>query len=284
MAAPLSKFLPGDFDPSAPLAVIAGQRRYPLLTVERLRASGIPVRLIAFDGETRLDLFESFPDAERAMIKVGQVGHLLKALKGFGARNALMVGQITPRRLFDGLRPDLKAVTLLARLRERNAESIFGALADEMAAIDCTLLDARAFLDDQMATVGLMAAGKFRPDADTLAHGVRIGQEMARLHVGQSVVVNRGTVLAVEAFEGTDAMLARAGTFGAKEPLLVKTVKPGQDYRFDVPVFGEQTLAVMARAGIRAAALEADHVLILDKTSVVAEAKRQGMTMLGFPS
>ncbi|MGE9296630.1 MAG: LpxI family protein [Puniceicoccales bacterium] len=278
----LSRFLPSDFDASAPIAVIAGQRQYPVLTVERLRAAGLPVRLVAFEGETRTELYESFPASERAMVKVGQVGHLLKALKKFGVRHSLMVGQVTPRRLFDGLHPDLKAVTLLARLKERNAESIFGALADEMLKIGCKLLDARAFLDDQMAGSGLLAPGKFQPDAETLDHGIRICREMARLHVGQGVVVNRGTVLAVEAFEGTDAMLQRAGSFGAKEPFFIKTVKPKQDYRFDVPVFGEQTLNVMHEAGIRAAALEADNVLILDKQKVLGEARRLGVAIIGF--
>jgi len=280
--ASMSRFLPADFDPSAPVAVIAGQRQYPVLTVERLRAARVPARLIAFEGETRQDLFESFPERDRAMIKVGQVGRLLKALRQFEARSALMVGQITPRRLFDGLHPDLKAVTLLARLKERNAETIFGALAGEMAKAGCDLLDARAFLDEHLASHDVMAAGRFQPAAEALEHGVRIARESARLDIGQSVVVNRGTVLAVEAFEGTDAMLERAGGFGAKEPLFVKTVKPQQDYRFDVPVFGSQTLAVMDRAGIRAAALEAGNVLMLDKPAVIAEAQRLGITLLGF--
>jgi len=279
---PHSRFLPDDFDATQPVAVIAGQRLYPVLTVERLRQAAVPVRLIAFEGETRLDLFESFPESERAMVKVGQVGHLLKALKKFNARAALMVGQITPRRLFDGLHPDLKAVTLLAKLKVRNAESIFGALADEMRAQGCELLDARAFLDDQMAQRGVMIAGKFQPDDDSLAHGVMIAREMARLDVGQGAVVSRGTVVAVEAFEGTDDMLRRAGGFGAKECVFVKTVKPRQDYRFDVPVFGEQTLDVMAEAGIRAAALEADNVIMLDQPAVIEAARQRGVTLLGF--
>lgn len=278
-----SSYFPGDPAKAGPVAVIAGQRRYPVLTVERLRAAGVSVRLIAFEGETGEDLIASFPASECVVVKVGQVGHLLKALKKFEARHAVMVGQITPRRLFDGLHPDLKAVTLLARLKERNAESIFGALADEMAKQACTLLDARAFLDDQLAADGVMATGRYRPDADTLAHGVRVARELARLDVGQGAVVSRGTVLAAEAFEGTDAMLRRAGGFGAKDALFVKTVKPRQDYRFDVPVFGEQTLSVMAEAGIRAAALQAGDVIVLDKERVLAEARRLKITLLGYP-
>lgn len=277
-----SRFLPENFDAAQPLAVIAGQGLYPQLTVERAREAGVPVRLIAFEGETRPELVESFPESERAMIKVGQLGHMLKALEKFGAGYALMAGQITPRKLFKGLHPDLKAVTILASLKEKNAESIFGAIAREIEKLGIVQLDARSFLDTELADAGMMAAGKFQPDADALDFGVRLAKEMARLDVGQGIVVARGTVLAVEAFEGTDAMLRRSGAFDAKETLFVKTVKPGQDYRFDVPVFGMKTLDVMAEAGLAAAALEAGNCIILDKGAVLAEARARKITLLGY--
>lgn len=277
-----SDFLPEGFDSTGPVAVIAGQRRYPILLVERLRAAGVPVRLIAFEGETEPALVEQFPDAQKAIIKVGQLGHMLKALRKLGARYAMMAGQISPRKLFKGLHPDLKAVTLLASLKERNAATIFGAIAEEMRAIEVPLLDARAFLDDQLASPGLMTQSRPWKDLDSLRHGIQLATEMARLDVGQGVVVARGSCLAVEAYEGTDAMLERAGSFEASEPLFVKTVKPQQDFRFDVPVFGWQTLESMLRAGIRAAALKAGDVIMLDKEAVVAEAQRKKITLLGW--
>lgn len=277
-----SRFLPQDFDSQKPLAVIAGRGFYPVLTVKLARAANIKVQLIAFEGETRQDLFDSFAPDDRKWIKVGQVGHMLKALQKFGSGYAIMAGQITPRRLFKGLHPDIKAVKILASLKERNAETIFGALATEIKNIGVHQLDARAFLDSEMADEGLMAKGRYQPEADALEHGIRIAKEMARLDVGQGVVVSRGTVLAVEAFEGTDPMLKRSGTFGAKETLFVKTVKPGQDTRFDVPVFGMQTLDVMTEAGIAAAALEADNTIILEKETVLAEAKKRKITLWGY--
>ncbi len=277
-----SRFLPDDFDAARPLAVIAGQGMYPMLTVELARAAGVSVRLIAFEGETRPELVASFGESERVMIKVGQLGHMLKALDKFGAGYALMAGQITPRKLFKGLSPDLKAVTILASLKEKNAESIFGAIASEIEKLGIVQLDARAFLDMELAEAGIMAAGKYQPDSEALDYGVRLAKEMARLDVGQGVVVARGTVLAVEAFEGTDAMLRRAGTFDAKKTLFVKTVKPGQDYRFDVPVFGMKTLDVMSEAGLAAAALEAGNCIILEKDAVLAEAKKRKITLLGY--
>jgi DUF1009 family protein len=277
-----SRFLPDNFDPSHPLALIAGRGLYPLLTATRAREAGIPIRLVAFEGETRDDLVESFAPEHRTMIKVGQLGHMLKALQRFGAAYAIMAGQITPRKLFKGLHPDLKAITILASLKERNAETIFGAIASEMAKVSVHLLDARALLDDQLAGHGIMSSGKYQPETATLEHGVRVARECARLDIGQGIVVSRGTVLAVEAFEGTDPMLRRSGTFGAKDTLFIKTSKPDQDTRFDVPVFGMQTLDVMTEAGLGAAALEAGQTLILDKEQVLSEARKRKITLLGY--
>lgn len=279
---PLSAFLPADFNPQRSVAVVAGKGDYPILTVAKLQAAGIPVQLVAFEGETDLGLVERFSPAERAMIKVGQLGHMLKAIRKFGSTYMIMAGQITPRRLFRGMTPDLKAITILATLKERNAESIFGAIAREVQAIGVQQLDARALLDDHLASDGLMCKGRYLPEKEDVGFGARMAKEIARLDIGQGVVVNRGTVLAVEAFEGTDPMLKRAGTFGAKAPLFVKTVKPRQDYRFDVPVFGLRTLEVMTEAGLGAAALEADNTILLNKPEVLVQARKLGITLLGY--
>ncbi len=277
-----SRFLPDNFDAGRPVVVIAGCGLYPQITVRALRAAGRPVRLIAFEEETASELVDSFPADERATILVGQVGHMLKALRRFGAGSAIMAGQIRPRRLFHGLHPDLKALALLATLKERNAATIFGALAREIEAIGVRLLDARAFLDHEIATPGVMTGGRQRVAADTLAFGVRIAREVARLDIGQSIVVSGGTVIAVEAFEGTDVMLERAGSLEASDPLFVKTSKPGHDFRFDVPVFGRATLAALREAKIHAAALEAGSTLILEKDTVLAEASAAGIQLLGY--
>lgn len=282
MSSSLSRFLPADFDASRTVAVVAGKGDYPILTVERLRSANIPVRLVAFEDETDPRLVETFPPSERTTIKVGQLGHMLKALKKFGAAYLIMAGQITPRRLFRGMTPDLKAIAILATLKERNAESIFGAIAREVEALGVRQLDARALLDEHLASPGLMSKGRYLPEDEAVAFGTRIAKEIARLDIGQGVVVNRGTVLAVEAFEGTDPMLRRAGTFHAKTPLFVKTVKPRQDYRFDVPVFGLRTLDIMAEAGIQAAALETDNTILLNKPQVLEQARRMGITLVGY--
>jgi DUF1009 family protein len=278
----LSAYLPAGFDPARPLVLIAGQGLYPVLIARAARAAGIPVRLVAFEEETRPDLVESFPESERRTLLVGQLGRMLKALREFDAGYALMAGQITPRRLFKGLHPDLKAAQILLTLKRRNAETIFGAIAREIETAGVTLLDARAFIDDQLATVGCMTGRSFPIDDEYVRHGIHIARESARLDIGQGCVVRKGTVLAVEAFEGTDEMLRRAGGFKTDGALFVKTVKAGQDYRFDVPCFGLRTLETMREAGLTAAALEARGVIMIDREAVINQARNWGIHLLGF--
>ena len=281
MPHPLSAFLPDTFDPRRPVALIAGQGRYPALIAESIRASGVPLRLVAMDEETSPELQATFPESERALIKVGQIGALLKSLKKLDAGYAFMAGQVSPRRLFSGLHPDLKALAILATLKRRNAETIFGAIAREIEDIGVHLLDARAFIDAHLASPGVMTRKKFPIERDYVDHGVHIARECARLDIGQGCVVRKGTVLAVEAYEGTDEMIRRAGTLKTDESLYVKTVKARQDYRFDVPCFGLTTLESLDAAKIRAAALETGRVILIDKPAVLARADQLGISLLG---
>ncbi len=279
-----SRFLPPEFARDRPIAVIAGKGDYPARTIAAIRRVGRRARLIGVKGDVSDELLASFGETERRVIDVGQVGKLLTALREFGCAQAIMAGQVTPRRLFHGLNPDFKAAAILLKLKRKNAESIFGAIADEMEAIGVTLLDARAFLDEQLAHAGWMTKGSEKIDGEDLRHGIEIARECARLDIGQGVVVRKGTVLAVEAFEGTDDMLRRAGTFKTDGMIFVKTVKPRQDFRFDVPVFGERTLETMREAKINTAALAAGDVVILDKSAVLQQAQAWGIQVCGFDS
>ncbi len=278
----LSAFLPPAFDPRKPVALISGQGLYPQLVAQAIRRAGVPLRLIAFEEETPAELVASFPEQERRTILVGQLGKMLKGLREMNVGYALMARQITPRRLFRGLHPDLKAARILFSLKRRNAETIFGAIAQEIEDLGIQMLDARSFLDDQLASPGAMTGRRFPIDREYLDHGIHIARESARLDIGQGAVVRKGTVLAVEAFEGTDEMLRRAGSFKTDQALFVKTVKHHQDYRFDVPVFGLRTLETMREAGLSAAALEVNRVIILDKPKVIAQARAWGISLLGF--
>ena len=277
----LSAYLPADFDASRPVALIAGRGLYPIVTAAAIRRAGVPLRLIAMDDETDPSLIASFAEHERVTLNVGQVGKMLDTLKKFNAGYALMAGQVKPKKLFHGLTPDLKAASILFSLKRRNAETIFGAIAQEIEKLGVKLLDARAFIDEHMASAGAMS-GKLPTDTEYLDHGILIAREIARLDIGQGCVVRKGTVLAVEAFEGTDEMLRRAGSFKTDESLFVKTVKAKQDFRFDVPVFGLRTLETMKEAGLTAAALESGKVIVLDKPAVVKQARAWGISLHGF--
>lgn len=278
----LSSFLPEGFSPGVPVALIAGRQLYPVLLAQEIRARGVPIRLIAFEGETEDSLWNSFPDEHRVRIKVGQLGHMLKAIKRFGAGYAIMAGQIAPGRLFRELTPDLKAIQILASLKERNAESIFGAIAREIAKIGVHLLDARAFMDDHLAHAGVMTGGSLRADLQHINYGVRIAKEIARLDIGQGVVVRKGTVLAVEAFEGTDDMLSRANKYKTDKLIFVKTPKPRQDWRFDVPVFGMKTIETMRSSGITTACLEAGGIIMIEKAEVIRQSRAWGIELYGY--
>lgn len=228
------------------------------------------------------EVIDSFPPQEVEVIKVGQLGKMLKHINKFRAGYAMMVGQITPRRLFHGLHPDIKAIKLLSSLTERNAETIFGAICNDIGNIGVQMLDARAFLDHDLAQSGLMTGGKLRVKKEYIEHGIKIAKEVARLDIGQSVVVRKGTVIAVEAFEGTDAMLKRAGNFETHPLIFIKSVKSNQDFRFDVPVFGIKTLEVMREANIDIAVLQVEATIILEKDRVLAQAKKWKIQLFGY--
>jgi DUF1009 family protein len=207
---------------------------------------------------------------------------MLKALQDFECGYAVMVGQIRPSKLFTGIHPDMKAFRILKSLKERNAETIYGAVVEEIQKIGVEILDARAFIDDQLAGPGLMTRGPFKPDVETLEHGIRVANEIARLDIGQGVVVKKGTVLCVEEFDGTDAMLRRAARFKTSHKLFVKTVKPNQNYAIDVPVFGERTIQSLQEGNIRYVALAADKTIMLHKKKVIEAANRAKIQIFGF--
>jgi DUF1009 family protein len=244
------------------------------------RKSGVAhISIAAFEGETR-DEIVALGDSVTWM-RVGQLGKLLDAAKNSGATAAIMAGQIAPKNLFD-LRPDVKALLLIATIKERNAESLFGAIAGALGKIGVELLPATTFLEDQLATEGHMAGPKLKDrEIEDASFGMRIAKETSRLDIGQTVVVKNGTVLAVEAFEGTNEAIERGGRLGKGGGLVVKVSKPKQDLRFDVPVIGEQTIETAASAGLQGIVAEAGAVLLLDRELVCASAERNKITLFG---
>ena len=262
------------------LAIIAGSGVYPHAMVRGARAAGVKrVVVAAFQNETEPGLADLVDAIE--WMRVGQLGKMLGFLKNSGARHAVMSGQIAPKNLFD-LRPDIKALLLLAKLRERNAESIFGAIAASMSDVGVELLPATSFMEECLAPAGVIAGPKpGRKELADIEYGFRIAKESSRLDIGQTVVVKTGTVLAVEAFEGTNAAILRGGSLGKKGAVMVKVSKPKQDMRFDVPVIGPLTLETAAQASLAVIAVEAGQTLLLEKDKLSSEAARQRITLYG---
>lgn len=263
------------------LFLIAGNGTYPRLAAKGAREAGVTrIEAAAFEGETDPAL-AGFVD-EIHWMRVGQLGHLMTAAKKSGATASMMAGQIAPGNLFD-LRPDFHALLLLAKLKERNAETLFGAIAGELEKAGVPLLLATTFLEQHLATEGLFAGPKPRDRVlEDIAYGLGIAKEVSRLDIGQTVVVKKGTVLAVEGFDGTDSTIRRGGELGKGEAVVVKVSKPRQDMRFDVPVVGPRTLETAAAADVAAIAMEAGRTLLLDKDQVFSLATKNNITLWGI--
>jgi DUF1009 family protein len=248
------------------LGIIAGNRSLPLVFARQARAMGVKhLVAIGFEGETDPALGGMVD--ELVWLKVGQLSKLIDTFVKRGIKHCIMAGQIAPKNLYE-VRPDLRALALLLRLKEKNAHTIFGAIADELAKEGVQLIEATPWLKPLMPGNGFHLGPKL-PDnlrAD-VEFGYRIAKEISRMEIGQTVVVKDGTVLAVEAFEGTDNCLARGGELAGRDggAVAVKLAKESHDLRFDLPCLGPSTLEVCAQARFSALAFEAGKSLLLEE-------------------
>jgi UDP-2,3-diacylglucosamine hydrolase len=261
------------------LGIIAGNGVYPRLLADSARKAGVrKIIAAAFTDETDPALAQRVDQIE--WIRVGQLSRLLKFFRDQNVHHAIMAGQIAPKNLFD-LRPDWKALLLLARLKQRNAESIFTAIADELAKVDVDLLSATSFLEGCLALEGLIAGSKLsHREEEDVDFGWKIATEISRFDIGQTVIVKNGTVLAVEAFEGTNDAIKRGGTLARKDAVMIKVPKPNQDMRFDVPVIGIETIGVAAEVKLRVIAVEAGRTLLLERDAIIDLANRSNISIV----
>lgn len=265
-----------------PLGLIAGSKRLPFVFAAEARRQGRKVAAVAFDGETDPGLAR---EVDRiGWVKVGQLGRMIDVLKESGARQCVMLGQLAPSNLFN-LRPDLRGMKLLMGVKERNAHSLFGAVAQELAKDGIELVDPLPYLGPWMPGTGHVAGpAPSTVQWDDIAFGFRIAREVARLEIGQSVVVKEGTVLAVEGFEGTDACLERGGSLAGKAggAVAIKLAKRGHDVRFDLPCIGPRTVEACARSGVQVLAFEAGMTVLLDRPETEAAAGKHRLSLLGW--
>jgi hypothetical protein len=261
------------------LGIIAGNRSLPLALAREARSAGISrLVAVAFEDETNPEL-AGLVD-EIVWLKVGQLKKMIDAFASRGISQCVMVGQIAPKNLFD-VRPDLRAMGLLLRLKQKNAHTIFGAIADELKKEGVELISAMPWLTSQMPASGFRI-GRITPEQEEdLAFGFKIAKEVSRLEIGQTVVVKNGTVLAVEGFEGTDKCLQRGGELAGSDgdSIAVKVAKPNHDLRFDLPVVGERTIQTCADAGIAALGFEAGRTILLEQTQVEKLCKKHNIAV-----
>jgi DUF1009 family protein len=262
------------------LGLIAGSRSLPLELAKQARASGVK-RLVAVAAEGETDPGLAALVDEIVWLRVGQIGKLISAFTSRGVRHCVMAGQIAPGNLFN-LRPDLKAMTMLLKLKEKNAHTIFGAIADELQREGVTLIEATPWLQPMMPGVGFCLGRPLTPaQLEDVKFGFRIAKEVSRLEIGQSVVVKEGVVLAVEGFEGTDKCLKRGGELAGSKggAVAVKVAKEKHDMRFDIPCVGLTTLETCAASGIGVLAVEAGRTLLLDRPEVEQFARKKGLSL-----
>jgi DUF1009 family protein len=264
----------------ASLGLIAGNRTLPLEFSRQARAAGVQrLVAVAFENETDPAL-EKLVD-EIVWVKVGQLSKMISAFTDRGVKQCVMVGQIAPKNLHD-LRPDLRTIGMLFRLKEKNAQTIFGAIADELKKDGVELIAATPWLKPLMPQAGFQLGPKLSAGQKSdVEFGFKMAKEISRLEIGQVVVVKNGSVLAVEGFEGTDKCLARGGELAGKDggAVAVKVAKEKHDLRFDIPCLGAQTLETCAAAKISVLAIESGKTLLLEQETCAELAKQNKISV-----
>ena len=267
--------------PGEVLGLIAGNGRFPFLTAAGARRAGRRVVALALKEATAPELEREVD--EMHWISLGQLGKAIDILQRAGAHEAVMAGQVQHKQLFSDVVPDLKLMGLLARLAFRNTDSLIGAVADTLSREGITLIPSIAFLEDQLATKGPMTRRK--PDGDQqkdVDYGETVARALARMDLGQTAVVKGRAAVALEAMEGTDETIRRAGRIAGPGTTVVKVSKPKQDLRFDVPVVGPGTLDAMREAGSAVLAVDAARTLLIDRPAFLERAEAERVAVIGL--
>ena len=267
------------------IGLIAGNGRFPFLAMDAARSLGHEVTVVAIREEAAADLeaaAASAPGTELHWVSLGQLGRCITILKDAGVSRALMAGQVKHTKLFAGVLPDRTLLSVLGRLRTRNTDALISAVADVLREHGIELVNSTSFLQPLLANAGELT--RRAPTADEtadLACGYTTADAVADLDIGQTVVVKDRAVVAVEAMEGTDEVITRAGRLAGAGTRVVKVAKPRQDMRFDVPVIGVATIHTMREAGATVLSVDAGRTLVLDGDAVFQTADEAGIAIVG---
>ena len=261
--------------------LIAGNGRFPFLVLEGARERGVEMVVAAIKEETSSEIEQRAAKVE--WISVGQLGRLIRLFKNEAVTHVIMAGQVKHHQIFRlNALPDLRMVRLLARLSTKNTDSLIGGVADELAREGITLVDSTTFLEPLLAPEGVLTRrAPTKEERADIDYGLGVAREIARLDLGQTIAVKDRAVVAIEAMEGTDAVIVRAGEVTRGRPfVVVKVAKPDQDMRFDVPVIGLPTIENMTRAGATVVQVTAGKTLLFDKADLIALADKNGIAVV----
>lgn len=269
------------------IGLIAGNGRFPFLVLDAARRMGHDVTIVAIKEEADADL-EAAASARAASltrVSLAHLGKCIAVLRDAGVTQAVMAGQVKHVKIFSGLMPDMTLMSVLLRLKAKNTDALIAAVADVMKEKGIELLDSTAFLGPLLARPGVMTT-RTPTEAEhaDFAFGYRMADTIAGLDIGQTVVVKDRAVVAVEAMEGTDDVIGRAGRLAGPGTVVVKVAKPNQDMRFDVPVVGLPTIDAMRAAGAVALSLDAGKTLMLDGAAFLQAADAAGIVVIGRPA
>jgi hypothetical protein len=267
---------------SAPrIGLIAGNGQFPLLFARAAVQEGYRVFAAAFSGEADPGLEALVYRCE--WMHLGQVRRMIRFFRSHGVDQAVMIGAIHKTRMFSDVRPDLKAIAILAQVRHTQDDRLLSAFADALQREGIAIRASTFLLPNLLAPAGCWTKRRpRRAEMKEIAFGWRMAKEIGRLDIGQCVVIGGGSVLAVEAIDGTDATLRRGGALGRGNAIAVKICKPGQDQRFDMPAVGAQTVETMRASGIGLLALEAAKAVVFDRSQMVRLADEGGICLVGL--
>jgi DUF1009 family protein len=267
------------------LGLIAGNGHFPFLVLDAARALGHDVTIIAVKEEAGPDLADAAarqPGTALHWVSLGQLGKCIALLKDARVTQAVMAGQVKHVKIFSGIVPDLTLLSVLTRLRAKNTDALISAVADVMREHGIELMDSTALLTPLLAPAGpLTLRAPTAEEQRDLEFGYDMADRVAGLDIGQAIAVKDSAVVAVEAMEGTDEMIARAGRLAGPGARILKVAKPGQDMRFDVPVVGLKTVEAMIAAGASLLSIDAGRTLVFDRPMVVDAADRAGIAIVG---
>ena len=279
------------------LGLIAGNGRFPFLLLDAARAAGLSVVVAAIREETDPEM-DRRAAADAAIhvhwLSLGELSRLIDTFHREGVSQAVMAGQVRHKQIFSSIRPDWRLAKLLLSLRTRSTDMLLGAVARVLADEGIELISSTAFLEPLLAGEGVLTERKPSEDEErNIRYGLGVAQGLAAWDIGQTVVIAAQACVAVEAMEGTDATILRAGQLMAsldqdastlqRSLTVIKQAKPNQDMRFDVPVIGQRTLESMVQAGATCLAIEADRTLLFDRSTILDIANRAGIAIVAIP-